>query len=87
MPTEKEIAMNRSTLDMPSLFAQLGQADDMPAITHFIESHSPLPGATLLHEAAFWTASQACFLREAILDDAEWAEIVDALNTELHTRH
>lgn len=79
--------MNRSPLDMPSLFAQLGQADDLPAIARFIESHSPLPGATLLHEAAFWSASQATFLREAILDDAEWAAIVDVLNTELHTRH
>ncbi len=79
--------LNRSPLDMPSLFAQLGKADDMPAIAHFIETHSPLPGAMLLHEAAFWTASQACFLREAILDDAEWAEIVDTLNTELRTRH
>ena len=79
--------LNRSPLDMPSLFAQLGKADDMPAIAHFIETHSPLPGAMLLHEAAFWTASQACFLREAILDDAEWAEIVAPLNTELHTRH
>lgn len=79
--------MNRSALDMPSLFAQLGQADDAPAIDHFIATHSPLPGATLLHEAVFWSASQATFLREAILDDAEWAEIVDALNTELHLRH
>lgn len=79
--------MNRSTLDMPSLFAQLGQADDAQAIDCFIATHSPLPGATQLHEAAFWSASQAAFLREAILDDAEWAEVVDALNTELHLRH
>jgi hypothetical protein len=40
-----------------------------------------------LHEADFWTSSQASFLREATLDDAEWVVIVDALNSELHQRH
>ena len=79
--------MNRSPLDLPNLFAQLGQADDTEAIGDFIRTHSPLPGAMKLHEAAFWSPAQAAFLCEAIQDDAEWAEIVDVLNTELHTRH
>jgi hypothetical protein len=72
---------------MSSLFAQLGEANDEQSITRFIKNHAPLDGAVQLHEAAFWTAAQAGFLCEATLDDAEWAAIVDALNSELHQRH
>lgn len=79
--------MERPQRDMGSLFAQLGEASDEAAIACFIARHGPLEGNVLLHEAAFWTASQAGFLREAILDDAEWAVIVDALNAELHAPH
>lgn len=79
--------MERLVRNMRSLFAQLGQACDEDAIQQFIEANSPLGGETLLHEAAFWSPMQANFLREAILDDAEWAEIVEALNSELHARH
>jgi hypothetical protein len=79
--------VERSPYDMSSLFAQLGVASDKQSIARFIKSHAPLDGAVQLHEAAFWTAAQAGFLREATLDDAEWAAIVDALNSELHQRH
>lgn len=79
--------MERSVRNMSSLFAQLGQASDAGAIARFIETHGPLAGDVQLHEAAFWSSAQAGFLREAILYDAEWAEIVEALNSELHTRH
>jgi Protein of unknown function (DUF2789) len=78
--------MERSAHDMSSLFAQLGQANSEGAIARFIETHRPLGGDVQLHEAAFWTSAQAGFLREAILDDAEWAESVEALNAELHAR-
>jgi hypothetical protein len=33
-----------------------------------------------LSEAAFWTTAQAEFLREGTLVDADWAEVIDALN-------
>lgn len=79
--------MERSARDMTSLFAQLGQANDAGAIARFIETHSPMDGEVQLHEALFWTPAQAGFLREAILEDAEWAAIVDELNSELHVRH
>jgi hypothetical protein len=72
---------------MSSLFSQLGVANDEQSIARFIKSHAPLESDVQLHEAAFWTAAQAGFLREATLDDAEWAAIVDALNSELHQRH
>lgn len=79
--------MERPIHNMSNLFAQLGQPSDELAITHFIESRRPLANDVQLHEAAFWTPAQACFLREAILDDADWAEVADELNVELHARH
>jgi hypothetical protein len=79
--------MAGSVHDLSVLFAQLGQASDDVAIAAFITRHRPLPGEVMLHEAPFWSASQAAFLREAIGDDAEWAAIADELNLKLHTRH
>lgn len=72
---------------MSNLFAQLGQPNDEAAIARFIESHRPLAEAIQLHEAPFWSASQAGFLREALLQDADWAEVADELNAELRARH
>jgi hypothetical protein len=79
--------MERPVHNMSNLFAQLGQANDEAAIARFIESHRPLAEAIQLHEAPFWTASQAGFLREALLQDADWAEVADELNAELRARH
>jgi hypothetical protein len=69
---------------MQSLFAQLGEPDDEAAISRFVERHGHLRGHTKLHEAAFWSPSQAAFLRDAIVQDANWAPVVDALNARLH---
>ena len=66
-----------------SLFKQLGLPSETAEIDAFIEIHCPLPDHCLLHEAAFWTASQATFLSEEIEDDADWAEVVDELNARL----
>ncbi|MGA9395757.1 MAG: DUF2789 domain-containing protein [Azonexus sp.] len=79
--------MERPVHSLSALFAQLGQPDDEKSIIHFIESHRPLADDVLLHEAAFWTPSQAAFLREAIANDADWAEVTDELNVELRARH
>ena len=79
--------MERPVHTMSSLFAQLGEASDEAAIARFIETHRPLPSDVRLHDAAFWTPAQSRFLRDAILDDADWAEIADALNRELHAGH
>lgn len=72
--------------DMSNLFAQLGLPNDAAAIEHFIAAHGPLPGDVPLAEAPFWTPAQAAFLRESTLVDADWAEVVDALNEELRAR-
>ncbi|MGE5470836.1 MAG: DUF2789 domain-containing protein [Bacteroidota bacterium] len=76
--------MERPVHDLSNLFAQLGQPCDEQDIESFIDRWRPLGGGIQLHEAAFWTPAQAAFLREAIVDDADWAEAVDTLNVKLH---
>ena len=73
--------------NLNNLFAQLGQPNDDASIATFIETHSPLADGVQLYEAAFWTPAQAGFLREAILEDGDWAEVVDELNNDLRARH
>ncbi|MFT3849861.1 MAG: DUF2789 domain-containing protein [Propionivibrio sp.] len=69
---------------MSHLFAQLGEPGDPASIARFVNAHRPLAGEVRLPDAAFWTPTQAAFLREAIQDDSDWAEVVDQLNSELH---
>lgn len=78
--------MERQLHDLNHLFAQLGQASDDAAIAQFLDQHRPLASAVQLHEAVFWSPSQADFLRQAIIDDADWADVVDELNVLLHAR-
>lgn len=79
--------MERTVHDMSNLFAQLGEPSDEGAIKAFIEAHAPLPGEVRLHEAGFWSDAQARFLSEAISQDSDWAQVADALNSELHAQH
>lgn len=72
--------MESPTHSLPALFKQLGLPEDALSIDQFITSHSPLKADVLLADALFWTPAQAQFLLEEILDDADWAEIVDQLN-------
>lgn len=76
--------MTIDTQDLASLFAQLGLPADASEIDSFIATHGPLPTGMLLHEAPFWTRAQADFLQEGILEDSDWAEVIDALNEMLH---
>jgi hypothetical protein len=62
------------------LFEQLGLANDAAGINRFINQHAPLPAEVNLADAPFWNPAQAAFLREAILQDADWAELADQLN-------
>ena len=70
--------MNICSYDLPTLFDQLGLPSDKASIDHFISSHT-LPTGISLVNATFWTPSQARFLKEAIEQDAEWAEIADTV--------
>jgi len=72
---------------MRALAVVVGRTTDEASITRFIETHSPLADGVQLYEAAFWTPAQASFLREAILEDADWAEVIDELNNDLRARH
>ena len=65
------------------LFAQLGLPADEQSIRQFIASHGPLSANILLADAPFWTPSQATFLKEEKLEDADWAELVDQLDLAL----
>ena len=65
------------------LFQQLGLPSDVESIKGFLSSHSPLDASIRLEDASFWTASQATLLRDEVLKDADWAEIVDQLNAAL----
>lgn len=76
--------MNRTPPSMKALFDQLGLPSDPESIRRFVAEHAPLPNGTRLHDAPFWNETQAKFLRDAFLDDAEWIETVDTLNAQLH---
>jgi len=76
--------MDMSTHSMQDLFQQLGLPENSTEIDHFISSHSLKPGEKLV-EASFWNANQAAFLRDAIADDSDWAEIVDQLDARLRS--
>jgi hypothetical protein len=75
--------MDAPTNQFCELFAQLGLPADEPAIRRFIAAHSPLPDATRLEEAPFWSPSQARLLREQLSLDADWAVVIDQLSLAL----
>lgn len=77
--------MDRSSHTFSALFEQLGLPSDSASIEQFIRTHRLFSDDIPLHEASFWTESQAEFLREAISSDSDWAEVVDELNNSLHS--
>ncbi len=79
--------MDKSAHRFTELFAQLGLPSDEPGIRAFIAAHSPLGADIMLADAPFWNAAQAAFLREEIVEDADWAEVVDQLNAALRAPH
>lgn len=65
------------------LFQQLGLPADVRSIRDFLVCHSPLHPSIRLETAPFWTQAQSTLLRDEILLDADWAEVVDQLNAAL----
>ncbi len=65
------------------LFAQLGLPNDASSIRQFIQTHSPLNSSVRIEEAHFWNAAQASLLKEELLGDSDWAEVIDRLNVAL----
>jgi hypothetical protein len=75
--------MDANLHTMSNLFAQLGLPADPAAIEEFISRHRPLGNEVALYRASFWTASQRSFLKEEIIEDADWAGVIDELNGRL----
>jgi hypothetical protein len=63
------------------LFAQLGLPDEPLQIDCFIHHHRPVPGQLRLAEAPFWNLAQSQLLTASVDDDADWAVVVDKLDT------
>jgi len=77
--------MNTTLPHFAALFAQLGLPDDDQSIAEFLAKHRSMAHGMRLAEAAYWTPSQAAFLREALSQDAEWAVVVDQLSKALES--
>ncbi len=65
---------------MPELFKQLGLGHSPKEIKEFVKNHRHTLDSAPLHKASFWTRSQSDFLKQAIEQDADWAEVVDQLD-------
>ena len=78
--------MEQNVHNMNNLFAQLGKPSNDSDIARFLATHGPLANEVPLHEAPFWTPTQAEFLRDDVCEHSDWAEVVDELNAGLHAR-
>jgi hypothetical protein len=78
--------MNTPVHHFLELFAQLGLPSDEQGVRRFIADHSPLAADIALADAPFWTKAQADFLRDELLEDADWAEVIDQLNVALRAK-
>ncbi|MBS1142212.1 MAG: hypothetical protein H6R13_3665 [Proteobacteria bacterium] len=68
---------------MNNLFAQLGLPSEEAAVENFIAAHRPLENDIALYRAPFWTSAQRDFLKEEIIEDADWSAVIDELNERL----
>ena len=75
--------MDTEMHSIETLFEQLGLDNSEKDIARFIKLHKSIPDNVPLYEAEFWNESQAEFLREAVEEDADWAEVVDHLDAML----
>lgn len=69
--------------EMPDLFEQLGLGSSPDEMKDFVQNHRHKRDTTPIYEAKFWTRSQSDFLKQAIEEDADWAELVDQLDVML----
>ncbi len=69
--------------EMSDLFEQLGLGSSPQQIEDFIKTHRNKRDTTSIYEASYWTKAQADFLKQALEQDADWAELVDQLDVML----
>jgi hypothetical protein len=65
------------------LFSQLGLPNDAEKIANFLSKHTGTAVGMRLPDAPYWSPAQAQFLRESLLQDADWTGLVDQLNKAL----
>ncbi|WP_340677649.1 DUF2789 family protein [Paraglaciecola sp.] len=65
---------------LSDLFAQLGLSSDQQSMSEFVQKNAGLPAEIKIENADIWTKQQGDFLRTALVEDAEWAELIDQLN-------
>ncbi|AYF87001.1 DUF2789 domain-containing protein [Pseudomonas sp. JS3066] len=70
--------MDTSHHSLSALFDQLGLPSGKSEIDSFVAGHRLAVGQAL-PDAPFWSQSQSSFLRDALLDDSDWAEEADEL--------
>lgn len=75
--------MNKPSHRFTDLFAQLGLPCEPGDIATFLAAHAPLADNIKLVDAPFWQPAQSAFLREALLQDSDWAGSVDQLSAAL----
>lgn len=75
--------MEKYHTTMSDLFEQLGLASSDEAIVTFISEHKGLRQGVHIEDAEFWTRQQGDFIKTALLEDAEWTELIDQLNTRI----
>ncbi len=73
--------MDTTFHSLKELFKQLGLPSSCKSIDEFIAKHAPLNQSTILEEAEFWNQNQRNFLHDELLNDADWAEAIDLLNS------
>jgi hypothetical protein len=75
--------MDKAIHHFSELFAQLGLPDDAVSIAEFLTQHTAMSACMRLPDAPDWAPAQAQFLRESLLQDSDWAGLVDQLSKAL----
>ncbi|MDX2349047.1 MAG: DUF2789 domain-containing protein [Porticoccus sp.] len=68
------------------LFDQLGLPSEDSAIEQFLMVRGPLADEVRLVEASFWSVGQRAFLQESLVEDSDWSEVIDQLDTLLRSK-
>ncbi|MGX9459925.1 DUF2789 domain-containing protein [Shewanella sp. A14] len=76
--------MDTTSNDLSHLFQQLGLPHHQENIEDFVNKNK-LEKHTLMIDADCWNPSQKAFLKEALLEDAQWSEVIDQLDVMMRT--
>jgi hypothetical protein len=77
--------MDTTSNDLSHLFKQLGLPHDQEGIDYFVIQNK-LDKHTLITDADCWNSGQKAFLKEALLQDAQWSEVIDQLDVMMRAK-